>query len=180
MQDLVPEIRAGATLPLIIQQRMIGALGISFTKPRAFSADDRIHLQLVAHQCAQAIERAWLYESERRAHADAEAAVRTRDDLLTDIGLGRKIATIVAKRLARLMAERGMRPNAVTMSMGLYAAPDSMSAQRVLVDNLVSTLQVIALALAKYGRTKMGTGEGLFHAFANNRRNRGGKTVTLA
>jgi len=83
VQDLVPEIRAGATLPLIIQQRMIGALGISFTKPRAFSADDRIHLQLVAHQCAQAIERAWLYESERRAHADAEAAVRTRDDLLS-------------------------------------------------------------------------------------------------
>jgi hypothetical protein len=39
---------------------------------------------------------------------------------------------------------------------------------------------VIALALAQYGRTKMGTGEGLFQAFANNRRNRGGKTVTLA
>ena len=34
---------------------------------------------------------------------------RTRADLLTDIGLGRKIATIVAKRLARLLAERGMR-----------------------------------------------------------------------
>jgi hypothetical protein len=39
---------------------------------------------------------------------------------------------------------------------------------------------VIALALAQHGRATMGSGEGLFQAFANNRRNRGGKTVTLA
>jgi hypothetical protein len=39
---------------------------------------------------------------------------------------------------------------------------------------------VIALALAQHGRATTGSGEGLFQAFANNRRNRGGKTVTLA
>ena len=37
---------------------------------------------------------------------------RSRAELLVDIGLGRKIATIVAKRLAQLMAERGARPDA--------------------------------------------------------------------
>jgi GTP pyrophosphokinase/guanosine-3',5'-bis(diphosphate) 3'-pyrophosphohydrolase len=37
---------------------------------------------------------------------------------MVDIGLGRKIASIVAKRLAHLMAERGVkRPDAVTLSM---------------------------------------------------------------
>ncbi|MDP1691388.1 MAG: bifunctional (p)ppGpp synthetase/guanosine-3',5'-bis(diphosphate) 3'-pyrophosphohydrolase [Burkholderiaceae bacterium] len=42
---------------------------------------------------------------------------RTRSDLMIDIGLGRKIASIVAKRLARVMAERGAaRPDAVTLS----------------------------------------------------------------
>ena len=42
---------------------------------------------------------------------------RTRSDLMIDIGLGRKIASIVAKRLARVMAERGgVRPDAVTLS----------------------------------------------------------------
>ena len=50
---------------------------------------------------------------------------RTRGDLAVDIGLGRKIATIVAKRLARLMAERGARPDAVTLSLGRYAHDDS-------------------------------------------------------
>ncbi len=41
---------------------------------------------------------------------------RARSDLMVDIGLGRKIASIVAKRLAHLMAERGARPDAVTLS----------------------------------------------------------------
>ena len=42
---------------------------------------------------------------------------RTRSDLMIDIGLGRKIGSIVAKRLAHLMAERGgARPDAVTLS----------------------------------------------------------------
>ena len=35
---------------------------------------------------------------------------RHRGELLVDIGLGRKIAIIVAKRLAQLMHERGARP----------------------------------------------------------------------
>ena len=43
---------------------------------------------------------------------------RTRGDLLIDIGLGRKIATIVAKRLATVMAEQGARPDAVTLTLG--------------------------------------------------------------
>ena len=58
---------------------------------------------------------------------------RSRSDLLTDIGLGKKIATIVAKRLARLMAEKGMRPDAVTLTMGRYA-DNTLPAERVLID----------------------------------------------
>jgi GTP pyrophosphokinase/guanosine-3',5'-bis(diphosphate) 3'-pyrophosphohydrolase len=49
---------------------------------------------------------------------------RGRGELLTDIGLGRKIATIVAKRLARLLAERGKRPDPVTLTLGRYAQTD--------------------------------------------------------
>jgi GTP diphosphokinase / guanosine-3',5'-bis(diphosphate) 3'-diphosphatase len=47
---------------------------------------------------------------------------RNRGELLTDIGTGRKIATIVAKRLARLLIEAGQRPDAITLSMGRFAA----------------------------------------------------------
>jgi GTP pyrophosphokinase/guanosine-3',5'-bis(diphosphate) 3'-pyrophosphohydrolase len=60
---------------------------------------------------------------------------KTRDDLFTDIGLGRKIATIVAKRLTRLMAERGAKPDALTLTMGRYATDDAAPVQGlVLID----------------------------------------------
>ncbi len=50
---------------------------------------------------------------------------RSRDELLTDIGLGRKIATIVAKRLAKLLAEHGTRPDAVALTLGRFANEDA-------------------------------------------------------
>ena len=56
---------------------------------------------------------------------------RNRGELLVDIGLGRKIAIIVAKRLAHLMAERGIKPDAVMLTMGHYAADDAATRQGV-------------------------------------------------
>ena len=70
---------------------------------------------------------------------------RSREELLTDIGLGRKIASIVAKRLARLLVEGGARPDAVTLSLGRYAADESAPTQgMVLIDG--SDGRSIALA----------------------------------
>jgi guanosine-3',5'-bis(diphosphate) 3'-pyrophosphohydrolase len=60
---------------------------------------------------------------------------KSREDLYTDIGLGRKIATIVATRLARLLAERGARPDPLTLTMGRYAIDDAAPSQGlVLID----------------------------------------------
>lgn len=49
---------------------------------------------------------------------------RNRTELLVDIALGRKIAGIVAMRLAQLLVERGQHPDAVTLTLGRYAADD--------------------------------------------------------
>jgi GTP pyrophosphokinase/guanosine-3',5'-bis(diphosphate) 3'-pyrophosphohydrolase len=54
---------------------------------------------------------------------------RNRGELLVDIGLGRKIATIVAKRLAQMMGERGIKPDAVTLTLGRYGTDDSTTSQ---------------------------------------------------
>jgi GTP diphosphokinase / guanosine-3',5'-bis(diphosphate) 3'-diphosphatase len=56
---------------------------------------------------------------------------RGRAELLVDVGLGRKIAVIVAKRLAQLMIEQGARPDAVTLTLGRYGLEDGMSTQGV-------------------------------------------------
>ncbi len=57
---------------------------------------------------------------------------RHRGELMVDIGLGRKIATIVAKRLAQLMVERGIKPDAVTLTLGRYGHDDSAPKQGVI------------------------------------------------
>jgi GTP diphosphokinase / guanosine-3',5'-bis(diphosphate) 3'-diphosphatase len=56
---------------------------------------------------------------------------RNRGELLVDIALGRKIAIIVAKRAAQLMLERGLKPDAVTLSMGRYSTDENSPAQGV-------------------------------------------------
>ena len=59
---------------------------------------------------------------------------RHREELLTDIGVGRKIASIVAKRLSRLLTERGVRPDAVTLTLGRYGSDEAPSQGMVLID----------------------------------------------
>ena len=56
---------------------------------------------------------------------------RHRGELLVDIGLGKKIATIVAKRLAQLLVEHGSKPDAVTLTLGRYGQDDSAPTQGV-------------------------------------------------
>jgi GAF domain-containing protein len=68
--------RAWAVLPLGIEQRRTGALVLSFAEPGPFVSEDRAFMELVAQQCAQALERARLREVELRARIRAEFAER--------------------------------------------------------------------------------------------------------
>jgi PAS domain S-box-containing protein len=65
-----------ALIPLVIDEQALGVLALSFAQPRQFEPDDQDLLVTLARQCAQALERARLYEAERRARAEAEAAQR--------------------------------------------------------------------------------------------------------
>jgi PAS domain S-box-containing protein len=82
-QPALPESYAWAAIPLLVEGRVSGALGLSFGQARKFSIDERAFLLTLASQCAQALERARLYEAERQARAQAEAAVRLRDQFLS-------------------------------------------------------------------------------------------------
>ena len=62
------------------------------------------------------------------------AGNRHVDELMVDIGLGRKIATIVAKKLARMLADQGQRPDAVMLSMGRFAADNAPAQGLVTLD----------------------------------------------
>lgn len=65
---------AWAAVPLIVERRPIGALGLSFSQAHSFNRAERAFLTVIAHHAAQALERARSYERERTARAEAEAA----------------------------------------------------------------------------------------------------------
>ena len=67
---------------------------------------------------------------------------RSQADLLVDIGLGRKIASIVAKRLARLLVESGSKPDALTLTMGRYGEDESTPSQGLIVIDGANGAQV--------------------------------------
>ena len=65
---------AWAAVPLVLEGRVIGAMGLSFASEGEVSEEDRAFMMALARQCAQALERARSYEAERAARAEAEAA----------------------------------------------------------------------------------------------------------
>ncbi|MBA3773664.1 MAG: bifunctional (p)ppGpp synthetase/guanosine-3',5'-bis(diphosphate) 3'-pyrophosphohydrolase [Ramlibacter sp.] len=60
---------------------------------------------------------------------------RSRAELLTDIGLGKRIASIVAKRLMTMLAaERGEKPDALLITRERYTAHENVSQGEVTLD----------------------------------------------
>lgn len=68
------QFNAWVSIPLLIDNRAVGGLSLSFEEPRALSESERDFMLALARQCAQALERARLYAAERQARAQAEAA----------------------------------------------------------------------------------------------------------
>ena len=77
-----PPAGARVALPLATAERFLGVMVITFGEPRTFAPDEQDFLLALAHQCAVALERARLFEQERRARADAEAAAAALADSL--------------------------------------------------------------------------------------------------
>ena len=59
---------------------------------------------------------------------------KTRSELLTDIGLGKRIASIVAKRLTRLLTDNGEKPDALLITRERFAAGENLAQGGVLID----------------------------------------------
>ena len=88
---------------------------------------------------AEGIERERLPEDDDAHRATWEKILRftgnrSRADLMTDIGLGKRIATMVAKRIVTLLAETGEKPDALLMSRERYVAHDSVSQGGLVLD----------------------------------------------
>ncbi|NTU81527.1 MAG: PAS domain S-box protein [Chloroflexales bacterium] len=83
LQHLWNASHAWAVLPLQIEQRVVGAWGLSFAEPQTFPQEDRDVLLTIAGQYSQALERGRLYLLAEQARGVAEAAVQVRDQFLS-------------------------------------------------------------------------------------------------
>ncbi|HZI04016.1 MAG TPA: ATP-binding protein [Archangium sp.] len=142
-----------ATVPLLVEDRCLGALGFNFPEPRPFEDDERAFIQALAHQAAQACDRARLLEAERRARLMAEAR-QQRADFLSEASalLGSSLDLEAALTwVARLlipgfadwvviqMVERTPSGADKTKTLALHREPQKVGLARELGLSLVSS-----------------------------------------
>jgi GTP pyrophosphokinase/guanosine-3',5'-bis(diphosphate) 3'-pyrophosphohydrolase len=160
---------------------------LNFVRTGRARAKIRHHLKTMEHEESRALGERLLAQSLRSegllmpsSDPNDEAAAqiwqtltrwsgnRNRGELMVDIGVGRKIASIVAKRLAHLVAERGGdKPDAVTLSMrhfGTDADPVPHQGHVVIDGSEAASIQLAACCHPIPGDEivgYLGRGEGL-------------------
>jgi signal transduction histidine kinase/PAS domain-containing protein len=72
---------AGAVLPLVVDGRVLGAMGFNFRAPHRFTADDRAFLSALAREYAGVMARVRAHEAERAARREAEGAAARAEAL---------------------------------------------------------------------------------------------------
>ncbi|HEX6573739.1 MAG TPA: GAF domain-containing protein, partial [Gemmatimonadaceae bacterium] len=74
---------AAAAIPLVIDGRILGGLGMNFPDGQIIEPEDAEFIKTLAQQCAQAMDRARLFEAEQAARALAEEANKAKTNFLT-------------------------------------------------------------------------------------------------
>jgi GAF domain-containing protein len=94
-----------AALPMVIDHSR-GVLGLRFDTARAFDVEERGFFEALARQCAQALERARLYEAQRRL-ADRLQSLQAITSELSAALTPREVAAVVLRHLLKLGARGG-------------------------------------------------------------------------
>ncbi|HXV44739.1 MAG TPA: GAF domain-containing protein, partial [Anaerolineae bacterium] len=78
MQQRPGSRQALAAIPLVVDDRVLGGIGLSFDEPQAFNGEDRSFILALAQQCGQALERARLYYQAQQLNMELEQRVLQR------------------------------------------------------------------------------------------------------
>ncbi|HEX8000945.1 MAG TPA: PAS domain S-box protein [Pyrinomonadaceae bacterium] len=133
--------QALAAVPLIVDGRAVGAMGLSFEEAKRFSDEDRAFMLAIARQCAQAITRARLYEAERRSRAEAEIANRTKDEFLAT--LSHELRTPLTAMLGWTRLLRTSNLDEPTTEHALETVERNARAQAQLIEDLLDVSRII-------------------------------------
>lgn len=133
--------KATACVPLLLEGRTAGVMVLCFDEPRRFTEDDRFLLLTLARQCAQALDRARLYEAERKARREAQAANRAKDEFLSVVS--HEIRTPLNAMLgwAQILAGRPAEPEA--LQKGLNVIVRNAKAQARIIEDILDVSRII-------------------------------------
>jgi signal transduction histidine kinase/CheY-like chemotaxis protein len=133
---------SAATLPLLTDGRVIGVVSFYFTAPVNFDDEYRALLTSVAQHCAQALERAYLYEAAERARSDAETANRSKDDFLSTIS--HELRTPLNAILGWAAMLRSGSIDATRTQRALEAIFNNATRQGRLIEELLDVSRIVA------------------------------------
>jgi signal transduction histidine kinase len=127
-----------AILPLHVEGRRLGALGIGFQTVREFDDTERDFMITMSRLCAQALERANLYEAAQKARAEAEAARRTRENLLAIVShdLRNPLSAIATTASILAKSDPTREPPGRTNKCGINILRAAQRMDRLIVDLL--------------------------------------------
>jgi PAS domain S-box-containing protein len=137
----ITEHQAIASIPLIVEGKTIGALGLSFTTQQEFSQEDRGFMLTLGQQCGQAIARAQLYEAEKIARAEAETANRVKDEFLAV--LSHEIRTPLNPILGWAKLLRTRKHDEATTLRALETIERNAKIQTQLIEDLLDVSRIL-------------------------------------
>jgi signal transduction histidine kinase/CheY-like chemotaxis protein len=137
---------SSATLPLLVDGQTIGVLAFHFTAPVKFDDEYQALLVSVAQHCAQALDRARLYESAQLARTEAEAANRLKDEFVSIVSHDLRTPLNAMLGWTALLQNGSLAP-AVT-ARALRSIHDNATRQAKLIDDLLDFSRIIGGRLA--------------------------------
>jgi signal transduction histidine kinase len=133
---------SSAALPLLVEGTPIGVLAFHFSAPVNFDADYRILLVSVAQHCAQALDRARLYDSAQRAQGEAEAASREKDHFLSIVSHELRTPLNAILGWASMLQEEALNP--VMSDRAVRSIHTNATRQSRLIDELLDSSRIVA------------------------------------
>ncbi|MDX6406899.1 MAG: hypothetical protein QOH70_4354 [Blastocatellia bacterium] len=138
----VKGVRSLLGVPLLVEGRVIGVMHTGKFSRYKFTEDDTRLLQLVADRVALAIDNARLYEEERTARREAEAASRAKDEFLTTIS--HELRTPLTPIIGWIhMIRNGILPEKETVH-GLSVIEKNSHALKRLINDLLDMSAILS------------------------------------
>jgi signal transduction histidine kinase/CheY-like chemotaxis protein len=126
---------SSATLPLFASGQPIGVLAFHFTAPVKFDEEYQALLVSVAQHCAQALDRARLYESAQKARTEAEAANRLKDEFVSIVSHDLRTPLNAMLGWTALLQKGTLAPSITARA--LQSIHDNATRQAKLIDDLL-------------------------------------------